>query len=86
VAGSKLKASPGETGYPVIQLMTLCETGTRALIGAVFGATAAGELDWARKPLHLLDVSMPVLGPAAGLTPGRSWPNSPPPRHSSWSG
>ena len=45
MAGSKLKASLGETGYPVIQLMTLCETGTRTLIGAVFGATAAGELD-----------------------------------------
>jgi hypothetical protein len=61
VAGSKLKAWLGETGYPVIQLMTLCEIGTRALIGAVFGATAAGELDWARKPLHLLDASMLVL-------------------------
>jgi hypothetical protein len=39
----KLKASPGGTGYPVIQLMTLCETGTRALIGAVFGTTAEGR-------------------------------------------
>jgi hypothetical protein len=57
----KMKASLGETGYPVIQLMTLAETGTRALIGAVFGATATGELDWARKLLHLLDESMLVL-------------------------
>ena len=57
----KLKASLGETGYPVIQLMTLCETGTRALIGAVFGATADGELTWARKLLHLLDETMLVL-------------------------
>jgi hypothetical protein len=57
----KLKASLGETGYPVIQLMTLVETGTRALLGAVFGATATGELDWARQLLHLLDQTMLVL-------------------------
>ncbi len=57
----KMKASLGETGYPVIQLMTLCETGTRALIGAVFGTTGTGELDWARKLLPLLDATMLLL-------------------------
>jgi len=57
----KMNATNGETGYPVIQLMTLVETGTRALIGAVFGATAISELDWARTLLHLLDESMLVL-------------------------
>ena len=57
----KLKASAGETGYPVIQLMTVCETGTRALIGAVFGPAADGEITWARQLLHLLDESMLVL-------------------------
>jgi Insertion element 4 transposase N-terminal/Transposase DDE domain len=57
----KMQASLGETGYPVIQLMTLVETGTRALIGAVFGTTATGELDWARQLLHLLDATMLVL-------------------------
>jgi Insertion element 4 transposase N-terminal/Transposase DDE domain len=57
----KMNAVNGETGYPVIQLMTLVETGTRALIGAVFGTTAVGELDWARQLLHLLDESMLVL-------------------------
>ena len=51
----------GEAGYPVIQLMTLCETGTRALIGAVFGTPAHGEVAWARKLLRLLDASMLVL-------------------------
>ena len=56
-----MKASLGETGYPVIQLMTLAETGTRALLGAAFGSTADGELAWARKLLHLLDESMLVL-------------------------
>jgi hypothetical protein len=57
----KMNAALGTTGYPVIQLMTLCETGTRALLGAVFGSTATGELGWARQLLHLLDASMLVL-------------------------
>jgi hypothetical protein len=57
----KMNASLGVTGYPVIQLMTLVETGTRALIGAAFGTTAEGELAWARRLLHLLDESMLVL-------------------------
>jgi Transposase DDE domain len=57
----KMRSSLGVTGYPVIQLMALVETGTRSLLGAAFGSTAAGELDWARKLLHLLDKSMLVL-------------------------
>ena len=57
----KLNAALGETGYPAIQLMTLCETGTRALIGAVFGSPADGETTWARRLLHLLDATMLVL-------------------------
>ena len=57
----KMNACLGETGYPVIQLMTLVETGTRALIGAVFGSTADGETTWARQLLHLLDATMLVL-------------------------
>ena len=57
----KMNAALGVTGYPVIQLMTLCETGTRALIGAAFGTAADGEITWARKLLHLLDATMLVL-------------------------
>jgi hypothetical protein len=57
----KMNAALGVTGYPVIQLMTLVETGTRALIGAAFGTPASGELAWARTLLHLLDQSMLVL-------------------------
>jgi Insertion element 4 transposase N-terminal len=57
----KMNAALGVTGYPVIQLMTLVETGTRALIGAAFGTPAEGELAWARRLLHLLDESMLVL-------------------------
>ncbi len=41
--------------------MTLVETGTRALIGAVSGSTAEGEITWARRLLHLLDDTMLVL-------------------------
>jgi hypothetical protein len=57
----KMNAALGVTGYAVIQLMTLCETGTRALIGSAFDATADGETTWARRLLHLLDESMLVL-------------------------
>jgi transposase IS4-like protein/DDE family transposase len=57
----KMNAALGETGYPVLQLMTLVETGTRALLGAVFGSPAHGEVTWAGKLLHLLDGSMLVL-------------------------
>jgi hypothetical protein len=57
----KQNAPLGETGYPVIQLMTLVETGTRALIGAVFGTPATGEITWARNLLGRLDETMLVL-------------------------
>lgn len=57
----KLKAAHGETGYPVIQLMALVETGTRALIGAAFGTPADGETTWARRLLEHLDARMLVL-------------------------
>jgi hypothetical protein len=57
----KMNAALGVAGYPVIQFMTLVETGTRALLGAAFGSTATGELDWGRQLLHLLDKSMLVL-------------------------
>ena len=39
----KLKAALGTTGYPVIELMALVETGTRAMLGAVFGPPATGR-------------------------------------------
>jgi hypothetical protein len=57
----KMNAALGVTGYPVILVMTLAETGTRALIGAAFGSTAVSELDWARQLLRLLDETMLVL-------------------------
>lgn len=48
-------------GYPTVELMTLVETGTRALIGAVFGPTAEGETSYAGRLLHLLGPDMLVL-------------------------
>ena len=57
----KMRAANGVTGYPAIELMTLVETGTRALLGAVFGPTATGETDYARRLLPLLNEEMLVL-------------------------
>lgn len=48
-------------GYPTLELMTLVETGTRSLIGAVFGPTDEGETAYARRLLHLLRPDMLVL-------------------------
>jgi transposase IS4-like protein/DDE family transposase len=57
----KQNASNGETGYPALSLMTLVETGTRALLGAVFGPGSEGETGQARDLLPLLDQAMLVL-------------------------
>jgi Insertion element 4 transposase N-terminal/Transposase DDE domain len=57
----KLTAAFGQTGYPALQLMSLVETGTRALIGAAFGTPAEGEITWARRLLGNLDATMLVL-------------------------
>jgi hypothetical protein len=57
----KMKAALGVTGYPMVELMTLVETGTRALLGAVFGPPAIGETDYARTLLPLLRKDMLVL-------------------------
>jgi hypothetical protein len=56
----KARAVRGVTGYPMVQLMTLVETGTRALIGAVFGPVA-GEPARARQLAGLLTRDMLVL-------------------------
>jgi len=50
-----------QAGYPALLLMTLVETGTRALVGAVFGSQSSGEAVWARKLLPLLDATMLLL-------------------------
>lgn len=57
----KATAALGVTGYPMVELMTLVETGTRAVIGAVFGPTAETETGYASRLLHLLTSDMLVL-------------------------
>ena len=57
----KQNASNGETGYPALSLMALVETGTRALLGAVFGPAAGGETGQALGLLPLLDATMLLL-------------------------
>ena len=42
------------------------ETGTRTLLGAVFGPPATRETDYARRPLGLLEPDVLVLTDAAG--------------------
>lgn len=57
----KLRAALGVTGYPVVRLMTLVETGTRGMLGAVFGPPSTGEMEYARALLPLLNKDMLVL-------------------------
>ena len=53
----------GWAGYPTLMLMTLVETGTRGLLGAVFGPVTAdgGEPGYASRLLHLLTKDMLLL-------------------------
>ena len=48
-------------GYPQVELMTLVETGTRSVIGAVFGPTREGETSYATRLLQHLSPKMLVL-------------------------
>jgi hypothetical protein len=48
-------------GYPMVMLMTLVETGTRALVGAVFGTPAVGEVAYALRLVERLCPDMLVL-------------------------
>ena len=57
----KIRHRYGEEGYPMLRIMALCETGTRALPGAVFGPVANCETSYAEQLLHLLDGTMLLL-------------------------
>jgi hypothetical protein len=57
----KIRHRYGQDGYPMLRIMVLCETGTRALLGAVFGPVADGETIYAQRLLPLLDSSMLLL-------------------------
>ncbi|QEU83482.1 IS4 family transposase [Streptomyces viridosporus] len=55
----------GPTGYPRLMLMTLCETGTRGLIAAVFGPASKGETDYAHDLAGHLTSDMLLLADRA---------------------
>lgn len=57
----KHKHRYGTDGYPMLKIMVLCETGTRALLGAVFGPTPEKETGYAEHLLPLLDHSVLLL-------------------------
>jgi hypothetical protein len=62
----RIRHRRGFAGYPLVHLMTLAETGTRALLGAVIGCAADGdEPALARGLLHLLGQGMLVLADRA---------------------
>ncbi|MFJ9034949.1 transposase, partial [Streptomyces sp. NPDC102274] len=55
----------GPGAYPRLMLMTLCETGTRGLIGAVFGPATKGETDYAHDLVGHLTPDMLLLADRA---------------------
>ncbi|WP_329166251.1 IS4 family transposase [Streptomyces sp. NBC_01717] len=57
----KVRTRLGWAGYPTLRLMALCETGTRGLIGAVFGPISQYETTYARQLLPLLNKTMLLL-------------------------
>src|SRR5439155_7210209 len=58
----RIRHRRGFAGYPLVHLMALAETGTRALLGAVAGCAADGdEPALARGLLHRLGPGMPAL-------------------------
>jgi hypothetical protein len=57
----KTTASHPQAGYPLLRLLTLAECGTRALLAAVFGSPADGELTYAGKLLDRLRPGMVLL-------------------------
>lgn len=57
----KHKHRYGDEGYPMLRIVALCETGTRALLGAVFGPLADSETAYAQRLLPLLDEGMLLL-------------------------
>ncbi|MEV7046727.1 IS4 family transposase [Amycolatopsis sp. NPDC051061] len=58
---NKPTASHPTAGYPLLRLLTLAECGTRALIGAVFGSPAQGELAYAATLTGRLHPGMVLL-------------------------
>lgn len=60
----KRSGAEREFGYPLMRLVTLVETGTRAIIAAAFGPERDGELHYAKRLLGRLEANMLVLADA----------------------
>jgi hypothetical protein len=60
----KRRGEEREFGYPLLRLVTLVETGTRAMVAAAFGPEEDGELAYVRRLLHHLTATMLVLADA----------------------
>lgn len=60
----KRSGTEREFGYPLMRLVTLVETGTRAIIAAAFGPESDGELPYAMRLLGRLEANMLVLADA----------------------
>ncbi|WP_017583379.1 IS4 family transposase [Nocardiopsis valliformis] len=61
----KIHYQQGVEGYPRLQITTLCETGTRSLLGATLTRAPSGEPDQARTLLDRLTPQMLVLADQA---------------------
>lgn len=61
----KVRHHWGMSGYPSLRLTVLCETGTRGLLGAVFGPAEAGEIVQAFRLLPRLTSQMMLLADRA---------------------
>jgi len=59
---SKQRCNGGAGGYPQLRLTALVACGTRAVIGAVFGPTTTGELEYAGRLAGDLRTGMLLLG------------------------
>ncbi len=57
----KVTYHAGPAGYPALLLMALVETGTRGMLGAVFGPANSGELGYAGRLLDRIDAQMLIL-------------------------
>jgi hypothetical protein len=63
--GRTVTGRGGFHGYPTPELVTLVETGTRGLLGAVFGPRSSGEITYAARLVARLDHSMLLLADRA---------------------
>ncbi|QCX82455.1 Transposase DDE domain protein (plasmid) [Streptomyces sp. YIM 121038] len=59
--GTRKAKGGGENGYPLLRLLVLVETGTRAVLGAVFGPFCEGETAYASSLFGHLRAGMLLL-------------------------